>query len=329
MALLMQSAVAWLVLLVLSATVIDIFFPLLAPRLRRAAAAGRLPMLVAFCWLPAGIASALLVGCYAPWALAMLGLGRDHCDVHGGHLHLCIQHVHGVSLAELGWASLVALGVWLSLSARELVADLWRGRRLIQSLDACAYDDAGDIDQDGVMVVDADVPWSLTAGLLRPRIVVTSALLRTFSQRQRDAVLAHERCHVTERHGAVKLLAALGALIFRPSTRRTLLGDVTLACERRCDEHAAGAIGDRLDVAATLLATRQALGDRLPLSVLALQGSAAGLEIRVRGLTDATGSIPSSAAHLVAAATALVGAAPIMGHELHHHIETLVSFLVH
>jgi hypothetical protein len=323
-ALLLQSALAWLVLLVVSAIVVEMVFPLLAPRLRRAAMEGRLPILVAFCWLPAGAASALLLGCYAPWALAALGFGHDHCGVHGGHLHLCVRHVHGVGLAHLGWVLLMAVGGWLVVSGRELAADLWRGRGLIQSLHACA-----DVDDDGVVVVDADLPWSVTAGLLRPRVVVTSALIETFSLRQREAVLAHERCHVKERHAVIKLLASVGAMMFRPSTRLALLGDVTLACERRCDEHAAAAIGDRLDVAATLLAARRALFDRLPLGVFALQGTAAGLELRVRGLTDRSGVVPASVGRVVGLAAGFAVVALITGHELHHEVETLLSYLVH
>lgn len=328
MPLLLQSALAWFVLLVASVIAVEMILPLLAPRLRRVATEGRLPLVVAFCWLPVGIASTVLAGCYAPWALAALGFGHDHCGVHGGHLHLCVQHVYGVDLAGLGWATLIAVGAWLTVGGRELVVDLWRGRALLRSLWALA-----DREQDGVAVVDAEVPWSVTTGLWRPRIIVTSALLGALSARQWLAVLAHEDGHVRERHALVKLVAAIGSLVFRPSTRRMLLGQVALACERRCDERAAAVIGDRLDVAATLLATRRALGDRqrgpLPLGLLALHGSAAGFEARIRGLAEPVGSIPSSAAHLTALVGALAPALLILGHEIHHEVETLLSFFVH
>lgn len=324
MELMLQSALAWVVLLVASVAAVEIALPLLAPRLRRAAVEGRLPLVVAFCWLPFGLATALLAGCYAPWAMAAVGLGYDHCGAHGGHLHLCARHAREIDLAGLGWTTLVAASAWTSIGMCELGADLRKGRGLVRSLRALS-----DQEQGGVAIVDADVPWSVTAGLWRPRILVTSALLSSFDERQRGAVLAHERCHVRERHAMVKLIAAVGALTFRSSSRHALLGWVALACERRCDEEAAEAIGDRLDVAATLLATRRALGDRLPLGVLGLEGSKASFETRIRGLTGPFASIPPSAGRLAIVVPALASAALLVGHELHHEIETILSFLVH
>lgn len=321
--LLIQSALAWLVLLVACSALVEMLRPLVWRRVRRAAADGRLSWCVAWCWLPVWMATALLAGCYAPWALAGLGWSHDHCNDHGGHIHLCLQHVLAADMRAAAWLLLGAIGAWLALGAGELLGDVRRSRDARQALDALAGG------PDGLNVVDADVPWSVTVGIWSPRIFVTSALLRMLSSEARQAVLAHERCHARERHALAKLVAMVGALVFRPSTRRALLGQVALACERRSDEHAAQAVGDRLEVAAALLTARRALGRHLPLGVLAFDDAASSFETRIRGLAAPPPVARGSWARFGIAVCGVAGLAVWSGHALHHEVETLLSLFVH
>lgn len=127
-----------------------------------------------------------------------------------------------------------------------------------------------------------------------------------------------------ERHALVKLAATFGALCLRPATRRVLPQELALACERRSDEAAAEAVGDRFEVAATLLATRRALSQRPPLGVLALNG-AAGFEARIRGLIDRAEGVRHGSGRLIAAGSLVAGSALMAGNELHHGIETVLS----
>jgi hypothetical protein len=130
---------------------------------------------------------------------------------------------------------------------------------------------------------------------------------------------------VRERHGLVKLVATLGALVLGERMRSELVRAVALCCERRSDEAAATAVGDRLEVAVVLLATRRALAG-LPLHGVLSLAELDGLEARVRALSH--GSPPENKSEPWALALVLLGSVVALGHEIHHGVETLLSLLL-
>jgi Zn-dependent protease with chaperone function len=96
-----------------------------------------------------------------------------------------------------------------------------------------------------------------TVGVLRPRIYVSGSLLTELSSRETDVMLAHEAGHVRRRDGIVVLiLSALLNLIPLPGGL-SLLDEWISASERACDEEASRVIGNRCDVAATLVKVAQ------------------------------------------------------------------------
>lgn len=317
--LLLQTFVAWLLLMVGCALTFELLRPILFRFARRAALGGRLPTLVALCWSPVLIATLLAAGCFLPWMLAVAGISHDHCAVHTGHVHLCVDHVRAAGASVFTWALFAATAVWAGIGARQLVTGLRRGLTFQRTLRALA-------DDDQTTMLDAEVPLSVTTGLWRPRIFMTSGLLGLLSDEQQRAVLEHERCHARERHALTKVIAAMGAIVLRPSTRRVLLGEVALACERRSDEAAALEIGDRLEVASTLLATRRALRDYPQHGVLALHGSDS-FEARIRVLSDGELRNAPPAVH-GALALLIAGVCLAIGSQLHHGVETLLSFFL-
>lgn len=76
-----------------------------------------------------------------------------------------------------------------------------------------------------------------------PRIVVTTAMLRSLDAREREALFAHERAHNAAGHHYFLVAAELAAHC-HPALRpvRDVIG---LAAERAADETAAAAVGDR------------------------------------------------------------------------------------
>ncbi|MFF1344205.1 M56 family metallopeptidase [Streptomyces sp. NPDC058290] len=75
------------------------------------------------------------------------------------------------------------------------------------------------------------------------RIVVTSGMLRALSAAEREALLAHERAHLTGRHHLFTAAVELAALC-HPALR-ALREPLAYALERCADEDAAHAVGDR------------------------------------------------------------------------------------
>ena len=107
--------------------------------------------------------------------------------------------------------------------------------------------------------IPSERAFSVTVGLLRPEIWVSSALGAKLSPRQLEVVLAHEREHVRRRDSLRRWIAHALSWPLPPRTRRALLADLALASEQVCDAEAGRRIGDRLGVAETIVAVERLL----------------------------------------------------------------------
>jgi beta-lactamase regulating signal transducer with metallopeptidase domain len=99
--------------------------------------------------------------------------------------------------------------------------------------------------EDGVFVIDDERPESFCAGLLRPRVYITTGALSQLDEAARDAVLAHERHHARSRDplrlAATRVFAR--SLFFLPAVRELRERQQILA-EISADESAVGAAAD-------------------------------------------------------------------------------------
>ncbi|MGW1873567.1 M56 family metallopeptidase [Streptomyces sp. NPDC001975] len=101
-----------------------------------------------------------------------------------------------------------------------------------------------------LMVADCEVPRAFAIPGRPGRILVTSAMLSALAPAERRVLLAHERAHLTHRHGrmvtAVTLAAAANPLL------GPVRAAVTFLVERWADEQAATEVGDRVTTARAL-----------------------------------------------------------------------------
>ncbi len=317
---LLQALVAWLVVTASGVVLLELAAPLVRRYARSKALAGQLSHLIAVAWLPQLVGVVVVAGCYTPSLLARFDWIHDHCHAHGGHIHLCVNHVQAAGAGTLGWALVTFAAAWGGSGLVALARGVQRGFVFQRALALFATNTAGDH-----RVVDTPAALSLTTGVWSPQIFVTQGLLDKLTPQQQTVMLEHERCHVRERHALFKLIAAVGGVAYRPPTRRALVAEVALACERRSDEAAAHAIDDRLEVASTLLVGRRALRDTQLHAVLALAGS--NLRERVLMLTDRDGA-PASSWPALTAALAVIGVGLVLGYALHHTMETALSVLL-
>ncbi len=162
--------------------------------------------------------------------------------------------------------------IFLVVAMARAAAALWtQGRRL------CAAWSVSHGSPDGLLVMADDHPFAYAVPGWPGRIVVSRGLLRDLDGVGRRALLSHEQTHLSARHDLHSLVTGL-ATALNPFLFR-LPAALSLACERKADEVAARAVGDRVAVARAITTAAcpqieasvwQATGADVPLRVEAL-----------------------------------------------------------
>ncbi len=215
-------------------------------------------------WSPAGRHQALLWACLAPILLGMTALlsalspfwiGVDHCTTHDdGHAHLCFTHLPERAASGLAWLLLAVAGAWLAAWAAEGLAALASARRILRPLLGSATRDLR-----GAWIVPSRRPFCVAAGLFRVRILVSEGFLNAAPPGHVRAALLHEEAHARRKDVLARLLGRAGAVFYPPKLREALLCELDVAAERACDEAAATAHGDRVEVAEAILSVERLL----------------------------------------------------------------------
>ncbi|MER5729575.1 M56 family metallopeptidase, partial [Streptomyces sp. NPDC002138] len=212
-----------------------------------------LPLLVPFLAGPVG---RRLAGCLPPrqavWLLAVaaagLALGSTAALallVVPGATHLRVVAALGRLLTPLRTGSPDAV-VAVAIAAAALLG--WSVALLARAANRrrCQLRRAGRLAAraDGELVVLAEPCPDAYALPGRPgRIVVTTGMLHALSAAEREALFAHERAHLRDRHHLFAAVVDLAALC-HPALR-ALREPLAYALERSADEAAARAVGDR------------------------------------------------------------------------------------
>lgn len=254
----------------------------------------------------------------------------DHCGTHAHHLHLCLMHGRGwgESASVLGAVGLFS-AVTLTRAFRRireylvtaaLVRDVERhGEHLSEVVP-------------GVLLVPSEGPLCLTAGLTRPRILISTRVWDLLASDERQAVLAHEKAHIE--HGdirwrfALDLVSTLGA----PGFVRQVLGVWDRASERLCDRRAALAVTEPAVVAnAIVRVVRLATTSREPrmagVSSFALREAIEErVEALLRGEPEGDHHARRALVAVSLTAFAFASAAVLFADPLHHVLENLLTF---
>ena len=155
----------------------------------------------------------------------------------------------------------------------------------------------------GFVVVEGDAPVAYCLpGIAHRRVVISSAAVAQLPAEQLEAVLAHERAHLTARHDLVlEAFTVLHQAFPRFVSSARALGEVRLLVEVLADFAARRRCG-ALPLARALVALT---GSPAPTSTLAAGGTPSELTARVRLLTD-DGQHRLLASGLYAAAVAVL-----------------------
>ncbi|MEW8228542.1 MAG: M56 family metallopeptidase [Candidatus Thiodiazotropha endolucinida] len=237
------------------------FYSFFAGRIARLAPSTRANFLFAWSTAPVWLSITLLLLVLSPSIAHALGFGIDHCHDHLHHIHLCVIHTPWLVGGMVEWtilASLVVLGLaWLTAAATRVNMT----RDMLEMLYSLSRPKD---DSQSVRVVLSQRHFVFTAGILRPRIFLSSRLLESISPSELETVIAHEHAHQRRWDGMRLFVADILCGLHYSPVRRRLLADLHLAVEQACDEVAAGQSGDRLQVAETILRLTRLIGSSAP-----------------------------------------------------------------
>ncbi|AKL69453.1 M56 family metallopeptidase [Streptomyces sp. Mg1] len=213
-------------------------------------------------------------------ALALLVVpGATHVPAVAAVGHLLVPLASGAPDAVVAVAAVAA--ALLVCCTTLLVRGAGRRQRRLRRARALAAR------SDGELVVLADNHPDAYALPGRPgRIVVTTGMIRALSAPEREALLAHERAHLKDRHHLFTAVVDLAGLC-HPGLR-ALREPLAYAVERSADESAAAAVGDRgltaRAIARAALAARAASAAATPRPGPALAATAGPVPKRVAAL---------------------------------------------
>lgn len=206
----------------------------------------RVRVLFSFTALPALMGFAAVLAVLAPhqW----FG-GVDHCLHHPGHLHFCLVHGAHAPAAPVALVG-VAWVMWCSWGSLRALGRAVRGARALRGvIEAARRVDVPSRTE--VFALPSDSPVAFTAGMLRPRVVVSESVLTDLTRWR--AVMEHERAHADARDPLVRWLASGLASFHVPWLGSRLTTALRDAQETAADESAAVAVGSRVEVAETLV----------------------------------------------------------------------------
>ncbi len=313
---------AWLGFVALTSLTVSVLWRVLATRLRAAHARQRANAAFAAALAPSAVPSLLVLACLAPSFATLFDDHGDHCLEHADHPHLCL--VHAVGALEAPGALLLCIALaGLTIGLVKAAARVRRTRLFLARLGQPATRAT----DGGVVYLRASRPFSFVAGLLHPRIYLSTGLTQTLAPDQIEIVLAHERTHQARRDPLRRAAAEAFSLALPPPIRRAILDELALASEQVCDE-AAAALDDRLAVAETLVAVERLAEPARPPALAALPAFGdSTIAARVHSLLEAPRVDRSWRAGRKIAAAAMLAGLWLAAEPLHHLTEHWLRLL--
>ena len=251
--------------------------------------------------------------------------GFDHCDSHGDHAHLCLQH-GAVWLGHASAIAALAVGVTVVLGrAAVLVTGLVRGYAHVARMRRIA-----DRSISGARIVPSDRVFCFVAGIRRPTIFVSTGARNALDDDEWHGMLAHEASHVRHRDLASRLLLDCALLFAAPLVAIYIREHWHDATERLRDADAADAVGAPEPVASALVRmSRAAITARVGAIAAFTANGDRALATRVHALLEDAPRGDSYAARLrrrvLLASTLVVAILVVFAEPLHHALETLLG----
>jgi len=269
--------------------------------------------------LPVAVSLLAILVLALPALLKFTGLIDDHCLAHGlHHPHFCLRHLPAFEAGPLVLL-LIAAGAWPIARLVRTTLDQIRHARLANGIARLAPA------RRRLIVTDSEKPGAFLLGILQPRIVLTTGLIRKLSPAERRAVVRHEIAHARAGDLARRLVLALMMSTQFPPTRRRLIHHWSQAAEERADD-AVAASGKGLDLASALIRILRDGAPERATDAHAIGANSADVARRVKRLADRPPEpIPSNWPE--STLIAVLGLIALGLASQHHALETFVGWL--
>ncbi len=175
-----------------------------------------------------------------PVAIASVVLARGLRETGGASLRGCGRLVWAI-VTQPGARPAMSLALLVLVVVPMLMAcgivSAWRSQSACRALSRRA--------RGAIVVVAAPESFAFTAGLFRPRVVVSQGLLASAHPAHRGVVLAHEEAHRAGRHTLLLFITESMARALPLAPLRWASGTLRFALESLADDRAARETGDR------------------------------------------------------------------------------------
>ena len=254
-------------------------------------------------WRPADQALALLVTFAVLSTLATVVLSEHGLEavlalvvtVCSRTLHETLAH--GEDLARLSFLLPLGLGVVMAMAEaiRLLVSTHRRMTLLLQARRPLTNRLRRLLRRSNwaglTILVDASRPLVFTQGLLKPKVCLSTGLMRMLSDGELEAVLRHEAHHVSSRDPLkILIVRCLARALFLLPAARDICEAYCVAKEIAADEYVSRTMGDAVPLARAI---RKLLAvPPVPMPGIAFMSSIGAMEARLLALLDASRPLP-------------------------------------
>jgi beta-lactamase regulating signal transducer with metallopeptidase domain len=303
-----------------------LFLPLLQKKLSLFPVRTQATIYLFICSLPLLVATFALVISFLPSIINIVGLGPEHCGLHlDAHSHLCKVHPSLPVSHWLTWLSLI-FSVYLLFVFSSVIRDSYRAWSLNRR-----FNNTSKIQlSSDTWLIESDIPFAFVIGLIKPKVMLSTALKNKLSPAQLNIVLAHENDH-KKHHDVLRLIVSRAfSLLHLPSVRKELLAQLSLSTEKACDEAATTQSNNRVAVAETLVIIERLYRDNFGISNSVSLGIGGNTVIeRVYSLLNETNNQKTHPSWFIALIAIVTICAALNYNEIHLVVETLLGYITH
>lgn len=154
---------------------------------------------------------------------------NDQCTAHAPVVSADSALLFGaVTISSLALAFALLFMIWVLRRTQRRIWLLWRITRHAPQ---------------GYRLIDSGRVFACCVGLLKPQILVSSALVNALNDEELEVVLSHERAHAARYDNLRALILRWFTLLWPPVISRQLLNDSRADAEQACDLRAAKQVG--------------------------------------------------------------------------------------